>query len=217
MKNLGLPGWLTAGPRSDTDTQQSNTARPSLRTKLSSALSHQINKAPRKATSPLLALPAELRLLIYGACLAPTGTLQFSSTATHHYALAPRISPALLATCRQIHAEAEQVLYERNTLCLITNAEKTNKPLIAEFQCPQHVLQKLRRICLIFDVALPFCALLKRLELEVITGHDERRGGTFRRRPPEGECRGARRHGRDVSEHAASGPRALAHAGAGPI
>jgi hypothetical protein len=54
----------------------------------------------------LLALPAELRIRIYEACLAPSGTIYLPSNAGISVFNAG-VSTALLATCHQIHAEAQ--------------------------------------------------------------------------------------------------------------
>ncbi|GME54875.1 hypothetical protein GTA08_BOTSDO02478 [Neofusicoccum parvum] len=63
-------------------------------------------------TSSLLALPGEIRNLIYRFCLAP------ASRELHPYAAGNAVAPALLAANRQIRAEATPVLYGASTVVL---------------------------------------------------------------------------------------------------
>jgi hypothetical protein len=78
------------------------------------------------------------------------------------------ISPALLATCRQIHAEAQGILY-KNTICVVTDAQTRYQPLIAESRCPQHALQKLRRIFMVLDYTIPGRAPFPASDFDVFT------------------------------------------------
>ncbi|KAH7060767.1 hypothetical protein B0J12DRAFT_343510 [Macrophomina phaseolina] len=66
---------------------------------------------PRPPFSPLLALPGEIRTLIYAFCLVPA-----SSCLRPYSAAEKSIAPALLATNRQIHAEATSILYGANMI-----------------------------------------------------------------------------------------------------
>ncbi|KAF2163372.1 hypothetical protein M409DRAFT_26409 [Zasmidium cellare ATCC 36951] len=102
-------------------------------------------------SSPLLRLPAELRLQIYQHALHPTSTLTLTSTKTTRYAVLPRISPALLSTCPQIHAEAQSLLLTENTLALTLDAHETYWPPISESRLPQSVLEKIQHLCVVFD------------------------------------------------------------------
>jgi hypothetical protein len=106
------------------------------------------------ATTPsrLLALPAELRLRIYSFALAPTGSIYLHRTPTKRHAVTPStISPALLATNRQIHAEATGVLYTENTVHIAVDAHDTAWPAINEARTPQPVLQKIEHLCILLD------------------------------------------------------------------
>ncbi|KAI5238688.1 hypothetical protein E4T43_07289 [Aureobasidium subglaciale] len=70
--------------------------------------------------SAFLALPAELRNIIYALILiAPSHVVQSRRIATRglcsDYVLPPlKLSPAILRTCRQIHDEAASILYGAN-------------------------------------------------------------------------------------------------------
>lgn len=107
---------------------------------------------------PLLGLPAELRLQIYEHALCPTGTLTLTSTPSHRYSISPTVTPALLATCRQIHHEAAPLLTSLNTLALTLDAHETYWPPIAESRLPQYVLEKAHHLCVIFDCTADFAA-----------------------------------------------------------
>ncbi|KAL1634377.1 hypothetical protein SLS56_002387 [Neofusicoccum ribis] len=63
-------------------------------------------------SSPLLALPGEIRNLIYHFCLVP------ASRELRPYAAGNAVAPALLAACRQIRVEATPVLYGASTVVL---------------------------------------------------------------------------------------------------
>lgn len=99
----------------------------------------------------LLTLPAELRLRIYSFALAPTRSLYLHRTPNKRRAVTPAISPALLATNRQIHAEASGVLYVENTVHIALDAHDTTWPAIDESRLPQRVLQKLEHLCVLLD------------------------------------------------------------------
>ncbi|KAL1585120.1 hypothetical protein WHR41_06520 [Cladosporium halotolerans] len=99
----------------------------------------------------LLSLPAELRLRIYSFALAPTGTLYLHRTPSKRHAVTPSISPALLATNRQIHSEAASTLYVENTVHIAVDAHDTAWPAINEARLPQRVLGKLERLCVLLD------------------------------------------------------------------
>lgn len=71
-------------------------------------------------TSPLLALPAELRLQIYTYLLQPPEVPSLRRLSTRglcsDYVLpALYLTPSILATCRQIHSECLPLLYAENT------------------------------------------------------------------------------------------------------
>lgn len=77
---------------------------------------------PAQQTSPFLRLPGELRNEIYELLLtSPELTAQQRRAASIHTSSCssalPKadIHPAILSTCRQIHAEATPILYARNT------------------------------------------------------------------------------------------------------
>ena len=136
-----------------------------------------------KSRCYLLVLPAELRLKIYEAVLAPIGTIKLMSTRSKRFATEPILAPALLRTCRQIHSEAEPILYGENSICLKVDAHDTCSPSIAERRLPQHVLEKLQHMSVTLDCAsnfyarylevdwAPFSALvsLKTLRLAMLT------------------------------------------------
>lgn len=106
----------------------------------------------------LLELPAELRLRIYEYTLAPTGTLALTSTRSKRRATVPILAPALLATCRQIHAEAAHILYADNSVCIMVDAHDTCWPTIAEARLPQRILEKLQHMSVILDATSYFSA-----------------------------------------------------------
>ena len=106
----------------------------------------------------LLELPAELRLRIYEYALAPTGTLSLTSTKSKRRATVPILAPALLATCRQIHAEAAHILYTDNSVCITVDAHDTCWPTIAESRLPQRILEKLQHMSVILDATSYFSA-----------------------------------------------------------
>ena len=110
----------------------------------------------RIPTCRLLDLPAELRIRIYGEVLAPTGTLCLTATKAKRYAVTPMIGPGLLSTCRQIHHEARDIIFEQNRICLTIDCHKTAWPVIAAKQIPQLVLQRLQHLGLILDTATLF-------------------------------------------------------------
>lgn len=102
--------------------------------------------------SLLLSLPAELRLRIYSFALAPTGSIYLHRTSNKRYAVTPStISPALLATNRQINYEASGVLYTENTVHIAVDGNDTSWPAINEARLPQPVLQKLEHLCVLLD------------------------------------------------------------------
>jgi hypothetical protein len=138
--------------------------------------------------SRLLSLPAELRLRIYSFALAPTGTIYLHRTPSKRHAVTPStISPALLATNRQIHSEATGVLYVENVVHLAVDAHDTAWPAINEARLPQPVLQRLEHLCVLLDCSAvlwgrygavdfgAFTALtaLKTLRLRVLALEDE--------------------------------------------
>ncbi|KAK5135609.1 hypothetical protein LTR08_005089 [Meristemomyces frigidus] len=106
----------------------------------------------------LFDLPPELRLRIYSYALAPTGVLSITTTKTKRYAVTPDITPLLLATCKQIHHEAHDILYAENEVCFAIDAHDTCWPTVSERRFPQRVLQRLQHVCLILDMTAPFRA-----------------------------------------------------------
>lgn len=73
--------------------------------------------APLPSSFPLLALPGEIRNLVYAFCLTPTsGSPVIRPYSDRRRSAAGGITPALLATSRQVHAEATPILYGANTL-----------------------------------------------------------------------------------------------------
>lgn len=100
----------------------------------------------------LLSLPAELRLRIYSFALAPTGSIYLHRTPSKRHAVTPSsISPALLATNRQIRAEATGVLYVENEVHIALDAHDTAWPTINEARLPQPILQRLEHLCVLLD------------------------------------------------------------------
>jgi hypothetical protein len=110
------------------------------------------NKMDSPEPCRLLSLPAELRLRIYSFALAPTGTIYLHRTPSKRHAVTPSsISPALLATNRQIHSEATGVLYVENVVHIAVDAHDTAWPAINESRLPQPVLQRLEHLCVLLD------------------------------------------------------------------
>jgi hypothetical protein len=61
------------------------------------------------------------------------------------------ITPALLATNRQIHSEATAILYVENTVHIAVDAHDTAWPAINEARLPQRVLQRLEHLTVLLD------------------------------------------------------------------
>ncbi|KAK0279028.1 hypothetical protein LTR35_008763 [Friedmanniomyces endolithicus] len=99
----------------------------------------------------LFDLPSELRLRIYECALAPTGILSLTSTASKRSAVTPIITPALLATCHQIHHEADNMLTSDNEVTITVNAHDTCWPTIPSKRLPPPVLRRLQHMCVILD------------------------------------------------------------------
>lgn len=126
--------------------------------------------------SLLLSLPAELRLRIYSFALAPTGSIYLHRTSTKRYAVTPStISPALLATCRQINYEASGVLYTENVVHIAVDGHDTSWPAINEARLPQFVLQKLEHLCVLLDCTSVLWAKYGTVDLEAFTALTELR------------------------------------------
>ncbi|KAK4961792.1 hypothetical protein LTR10_002283 [Elasticomyces elasticus] len=99
----------------------------------------------------LFDLPSELRIRIYECALAPTGVLCLSSTPSKRCAVNPQIMPALLATCRQIRNEADDMIMADNEVTITINAHDTCWPTIPARRLPSAVLARLQHMCLILD------------------------------------------------------------------
>ncbi|KAB2573344.1 hypothetical protein BFW01_g12793 [Lasiodiplodia theobromae] len=102
----------------------------------------------------LLNLPAELRLRIYEHALtAPDKAIRI-----YYSYQKDRVKPGLvlplLRTCRQVHAEALEVLYE-NTVCVHANANRIGYPIIGSSQLPPPALANLRHLFIVLDVSDP--------------------------------------------------------------
>ncbi|KAK3052262.1 hypothetical protein LTR09_006472 [Extremus antarcticus] len=110
------------------------------------------NNTPR---CHLLSLPAELRLRIYSAVLAPTNNLFLTRDRHKSYKVDPIISRSLLATCHQIHNEAASILYKENTVSIVVNINENAFPLIPKARLPQRFLEKLQHMCLFLDGCSP--------------------------------------------------------------
>lgn len=125
---------------------------------------------PRQPQScSLLKLPAELRVRIYEYTLAPTRMIHLTSSAARRRVVSPTISPALLATCQQIHREAREILYAENCVCIVIDGQAFNAPAVAESRLPQRVLEKLKDVCLIFDCTATFRTPFTELDLDALT------------------------------------------------
>ena len=105
----------------------------------------------------ILNLPAELRLRIYEAALAPTRTVCLTSTRFKRFATNPVLAPALLATCRQIRNEAVDILYDQ-TICISVDAHDTCWPTISQLRFSQCALEKLQRMFVVLDTTEFFSA-----------------------------------------------------------
>lgn len=126
--------------------------------------------------SLLLSLPAELRLRIYSFALAPTGSIYLHRTSTKRYAVTPsNISPALLATNRQINYEASGMLYTENTVHIAVDGHDTSWPAINEARLPQPVLQKLEHLCVLLDCTALLWGQYGSVDLEAFTALTELR------------------------------------------
>ena len=126
--------------------------------------------------SRLLSLPAELRLRIYSFTLAPTGSIYLHRTSTKRYAVTPsNISPALLATNRQINYEATGVLYTENTVHIAVDGHDASWPAINEARLPQPVLQKLEHLCVLLDCTALLWGQYGNVDLDAFTALTELR------------------------------------------
>ena len=126
--------------------------------------------------SRLLSLPAELRLRIYSFTLAPTGSIYLHRTSNKRFAVTPStISPALLATNRQINYEATGVLYTENTVHIAVDGHDTSWPAINEARLPQPVLQKLEHLCVLLDCTSLLWGQYGTVDLDAFTALTELR------------------------------------------
>jgi hypothetical protein len=126
--------------------------------------------------SLLLSLPAELRLRIYSFALAPTGSIYLHRTSNKRYAVTPStISPALLATNRQINYEASGVLYTENVVHIAVDGHDTSWPAINEARLPQPVLQKLEHLCVLLDCTALLWGQYGSVDLDAFTALTELR------------------------------------------
>ncbi|KXS95795.1 hypothetical protein AC579_9941 [Pseudocercospora musae] len=109
---------------------------------------------------PFLSLPPEVRNRIYEWCLCPTQILSLTRTKSSRFATTPTITPQLLRTNKKIYNECGQnhsYLFE-NEICLSLDAHDTSWPVISETRLPQHVLERLEKVCMVFDVTETFRA-----------------------------------------------------------
>jgi hypothetical protein len=121
-------------------------------------------------------LPAELRLRIYSFALAPTGSIYLHRTSNKRYAVTPsNISPALLATNRQINYEASGVLYTENVVHIAVDGHDTSWPAINEARLPQPVLQKLEHLCVLLDCTALLWGQYGSVDLDAFTALTELR------------------------------------------
>ena len=133
-----------------------------------------VTEAPKP--SLLLSLPAELRLRIYSFALAPTGSIYLHRTSNKRYAVTPStISPALLATNRQINYEASGVLYTENVVHIAVDGHDTSWPAINEARLPQPVLQKLEHFCVLLDCTALLWGQYGSVDLDAFTALTELR------------------------------------------
>jgi hypothetical protein len=99
-------------------------------------------------TSRLFELPPELRLQIYEHALAPYGVLclsQYSPFTT------PTVTPALLATCKQIYNEADDIIYTCNEVCIELQIQRDNWYSILKKRIPQKIFKRLQHLCVILN------------------------------------------------------------------
>ncbi|EKG15235.1 hypothetical protein MPH_07569 [Macrophomina phaseolina MS6] len=74
----------------------------------------------------LLDLPAELRLRVYEHALTAPDRIIRIYYSYQRDRIRPRLALALLRTCRQVYAEARDVLYQENTV--FVRADVTTPP-----------------------------------------------------------------------------------------
>ncbi|KAF2139191.1 uncharacterized protein K452DRAFT_200644, partial [Aplosporella prunicola CBS 121167] len=102
----------------------------------------------------LLDLPAELRMRVYECALtAPDNAIRiyysFHSNRHPH-----NLGLSLLRTCRQIHQEAHDVLYQANTVLVHADCYRSASPAIGSLQLPPYALARLRSVFVVLDTSI---------------------------------------------------------------
>lgn len=96
--------------------------------------------------SRLLSLPAELRLRIYQEALtAPDAAIRMYFSFQRNHRVQPRLGLGLLRTCRQIHAECQEVVVKENAVFAYADVMRAPRPPCS---CPGAITSKEREVTL---------------------------------------------------------------------
>ncbi|OJD32266.1 uncharacterized protein BKCO1_3900065 [Diplodia corticola] len=113
-----------------------------------------MNGCPIEPLKPfrLLDLPAELRLRIYEHALtAPDKAIRVYYSYEKNR-INPALSLSLLRTCRQVYAEARDVLFQENTVFIHADVHRIGNPVIGASQLPPPALSSIRRLFVVVDI-----------------------------------------------------------------
>ncbi|KAK8230797.1 hypothetical protein HDK77DRAFT_494091 [Phyllosticta capitalensis] len=114
--------------------------------------------------SRLLSLPAELRLRIYQEALtAPDAAIRMYFSFQRNHRVQPRLGLGLLRTCRQIHAECQEVVVKENAVFAYADCFQPSAPAIGSSQLPPPALHTIRTLFLVLDVSEAYDSSLEAL------------------------------------------------------
>ena len=102
----------------------------------------------------LMDLPAELRTWVYRATLCPTGAISLRSC-DHHlpFGAAPTLGVRLLATCKQVHDEAKDLLFQNTVIANAMVEGGTTRTALHRSQLPDHSILRITSLVIVMDCA----------------------------------------------------------------